>query len=88
MVIYLPADVPRTPAALEDWYIAHTWSAEFAIFRARERQAYLAESGRLQRALWEIDRAISLLPDNSELQATRARLRQRLAESESAAAEQ
>lgn len=82
MVIYmkhLPADVPRRPAALDEWYIAHTWSPEFAVFRARERQAYLADTGRLGRALWEIDQAVALLPENEELQATRAQLKQRLA---------
>jgi hypothetical protein len=90
MVIYmkhLPAEVARTPAALEAWYISHTWSPDFVIYRTRERQAYLAESGRLERALWEIDRAIALLPDNAELQATRARLRRRLEGNGSAAAE-
>ena len=72
---HLPDDVPRTARAIEDWYIAHTWSPEFLIARVRERPDYLVETDRLVRALLELDEANAWMPGIPELEEIRENLR-------------
>ncbi len=72
---HLPDDVPRTARAIEDWYIAHTWSPEFLIARVRERPDYLVRTDRLDRALFELDEANAWMPGIPELEEIRENLR-------------
>jgi len=72
---HLPDDVPRTARAIEDWYIAHTWSRDFLIARVRERPDYLVETGRLDRALLELDEANAWMPGIPELEEVQENLR-------------
>lgn len=72
---HLPDDVPRTARAIEDWYIAHTWSPEFLIARVRERPDYLVKTDRLDRALFELDEANAWMPGIPELEEIRDNLR-------------
>ena len=68
---HLPADVPRTAQAIEDWYIERTWSRDFLIARVRERPDYLKTTGRFDRALAELNQAIAWEPQIPELRETR-----------------
>jgi hypothetical protein len=76
---HLPADVPRTARAIEDWYIARTWYPEFLIARVRERPDYLVSSGRMDRALAELDDANRWMPGIPELEEIRENLRRQRA---------
>jgi hypothetical protein len=71
---HLPADVPRTARAIEDWYIEHTWSRDFLVARVRERPDFLKTTGRFDRALLELDEAIAWEPQIPELRETRFHL--------------
>lgn len=54
--------LPKTARAIEDWYLDHSWSPEFAMCRALERQEFLVEGGRVGRAMEEFREAQILHP--------------------------
>lgn len=56
------SQLPKTPREIEDWYLDHSWSPEFAMCRATERQEFLVESGRVGRAIEEFREALLLHP--------------------------
>ena len=83
LVIYikhLPEDLKRTARAIEDWYISHTWSADFVLARVRERPEYLMTTGRVDRALAELDEAHAWEPEDLEVAAIREHWRRQASE--------
>lgn len=51
-----------SPEALEDWYLDHTWSTDFAVHRILDRYEFLRKTGRIHRAFEELHAAKWLFP--------------------------
>jgi hypothetical protein len=74
LVIYCPARAlafAGNKRALEEWYLASTWSLRWADVRLRGRWPYLVQTGRRDQALAEVDEAIRQHPHEPRLKGIR-----------------